>query len=308
MGTCVPFDNTDGTFKICSSWCHEQQRSDCFRCDCAACDFCINLPFTPPASPKQPPLPDPAALANETNATMPDGTPIIPGARLVVDYSVMLVTVIAGDTADYDSQALATIKTRVATRLQVHPCVLEIELRSGSVVLATKIRVEDAEAAELLQRQLDGGLASSPQAASSLLGVTVESVNEVQTLTTIIQVVPSPMPPQAPDVTPKPPTSPSAPPNQVLREGGGSSGIPMGALIGIIVGAVVVIIVGGFCVYRKSSWKSNKVADASSAGITTFSKSAAASYPAVDPVVDAPTKASDASYASTADEVVPYKE
>jgi len=159
-GDCAPASITDGTIPTCLNWCPRHPAEHCSRCDCGTCGLCARPP-TPPAPPPFPP-------------TVPGGS---------VTHALKLVVRSSGEVSDYSSEVVSNIKSHVASAAGVAPSAVDVAVAPASVLLTITVTAANATHAGKMTSAFRARL-TSPAAASDMLGVQVENVQEISAVAT----------------------------------------------------------------------------------------------------------------------------
>jgi len=171
----------------------------------------------------------------------------------------------SGSVNDFDDAAKTLLESSIAAVAGVDASNVTVAITPGSVIITATIAVPASKTAEAVQTLLASKL-STADAASTKLGIPVESVPKIAVTTspaTPVTTNPtSPMPsPPPPSPSPAPP-SPSPPPGSSadpgssdvetnIEEGGGGGGPPTAAIGGGAAVAILLMVGLGFLYLRK---------------------------------------------------------
>ena len=88
----------------------------------------------------------------------------------------------AGGVSDYDEPTLENIKVGIARAAGIDPSAVDVTIEAGSVLLTIVISASSESESSAMASTLRAKWLASPSLASDLLGVSVESVESVETL------------------------------------------------------------------------------------------------------------------------------
>ena len=156
-----------------------------------------------------------------------------------------------GSVNDFDDAKKTLLESSIAAVAGVDASAVTVAITAGSVLITATIAVPASKTAEAVQTSLATKL-STADAASTELGIPVESVTNIAVTTS--PATPVTTNPTSPKPSPPPP-SPSPPPpspSPANIEGGGGGGGPPTAAIGGGAAVAILLMVGlGFLYLRK---------------------------------------------------------
>jgi hypothetical protein len=104
----------------------------------------------------------------------------------------------AGDVADYDDTAKDKIKTVFATEVGVSVDAVTVTVTPASVSITVEVAVADAAAATAASSALSAGILAAPNALSTALSLSIESITAAPTVVLVSPSPPPPVPPSMP--------------------------------------------------------------------------------------------------------------
>jgi len=150
----------------------------------------------------------------------------------------------AGDVSDYGPAERTSLQSKFAEAAGVPMEDVSVEVTSASVNIRATVRVADQSSGSVLASSLTSQMGTT-SAASSLLGVQVETAPTAQVVTVPVFNHPSP-PPPAPELPPSP-------------EEGGGDGSGVVVIIGAAAGLAVLLLSPGAILLRRRLLKTRRM-------------------------------------------------